>query len=274
MRFRLRSRIINTILLGLILIIISKGIAHADVIWTPNDDFYLNNAEQCDTLGRSFTANSTDGSITLWKSPISKTKIATYENGTLFYVSVTFTDEKDETWGVIEIDGKTGWTKMKDLLLVYDNISFSEDHEKEFQEYNGEFDNYVIIDPIILWTYPGSGEIRSKLSKVDDKQIPFESTYTDPDGSQWGYIPYYYSHKGWVCLNDPTNENLPVNKGTVTTTISPLQGDIQDNILSPDIDANNHMSSVLMLLAIAIAVLITVTGIIIRVVWKKNKKTY
>jgi hypothetical protein len=259
------------------LMIVTCREVRADIIYEPEDDFYRSHAGQCESVERHYTANGADGNVTLWKSPESKKKVITYENGTDFYVLYTYTDKKDTVWGIVEVreEGSfqplcTGWIRMKDVVVVYDNISFCEEHKKEFEGYNGEFDHYEVDAPIILWSFPGSGVISGKIDELDDYHSIIY-TYMDADSRLWGY--YAFTDAGnwrakwgyaadWICLSDPTNENIPTVKLDQPTIIPPSMDE-------EDTDISNG-NTAFVFLGIAVGLLVVVTAVFIRVFWKKN----
>jgi len=256
----------------LLFTIIASGIVHADLIFEPNDDFYYRHSKDCENVERNFTANGPKGNIIVWESPESDKKVDTYVNGTKFSVSYTYTDENNKTWGLVTTNDYTGWVKMKETRVVYDVISFCEEHKGEFQDYKNEFDDYIIGDPIVLWSYPGSGEVTGKIDKLFTN-FNFVYVYTDENGQKWGYCAdtstnHWKSRWGyqanWICISDPTNELLPV--------IEPKQPSIIPT--SPANQASNTSegqgNSGIIFLTIAVALLILITAIVIRVNWKKG----
>lgn len=190
--------------------------ASADLIWTPPDDFYNTHANQCEHLSRSFYTNGVEGGVALYEKPGGK-NITVLENGVALFVSFTY--EKDGTvWGVVEYgeNRETGWLDMKDMLLIYDNQSFTEEHEAEFKTYDGSFDELCksVDQRVIFWSYPGSGQIVADFKYLTQSYSALQpdSVWTDADGRVWGHIGYYMAARGWVCLSDPANENLPVTE--------------------------------------------------------------
>jgi hypothetical protein len=168
--------------------------ARADVIWTPNDNFFTEHYSECENVARFYLANGENGYVTIRKDPLSGKKTGSKENGTEFFVSFTYTDKKGKEWGVVEFDESTGWIQMEELTVVYDNISFCAEHENEFQDYQGEFDDYVQgKEPLQFYEYPGAGTPKSSMELQQDKP-EFAYTYQDPEGRQWGYASYYFAH--------------------------------------------------------------------------------
>ena len=190
--------------------------ASADLIWEPDNNFYRTHADQCERLDRSFYTNSAEGGVVLYEKPGGK-DIAVLKNGEAYRVSFTY--EKDGTvWGVVTHgeNRQTGWLDMKDMLLIYDNQSFTEEHEAEFVTYDGAFDELCKSNDrrVIFWSYPGSGQIAANFNYLNQGYSALNPgpVWTDADGRVWGYIGYYMAARGWVCLSDPANENLPVTE--------------------------------------------------------------
>lgn len=237
--------------------------ARADLIWEPDDDFYRKHYAECEHVGREFTANGENGRVIFYETPNSDKVIMECTNGSNFFVSFTYQDKKGSSWGVVKIDEKTGWTPMNQLVVVYDNISFCAEHEGEFKEYNGEFTDYKTEASVLFWSYPGSGVINFKQNKIE-KDISFSYTYTDEDGQLWGYVQYYLVAKGWICISDSMNENIPSIGAKTIATIIPPNTDTSSERLS----TSDH--STLVVIAILVAAVIVFTMIIIRVFYKKN----
>lgn len=189
--------------------------AFADVIWEPNDDFYQQHYEECEYLGRSYYANGQVGFVMVFDTPVAENYVEHYlENGTELYVSFTMEYEGDD-WGVVELsDGRTGWVAMSALTLIYDNQSFIEEHEAEFVPYDGSFEKLCTSENqrVIFWTYPGSGKTSGDFETLHQDYSPLQPDvmWTDGEGRVWGRIGYYMAARGWVCLSEPDNEDLPV----------------------------------------------------------------
>ncbi|WP_167956099.1 hypothetical protein [Anaerosporobacter faecicola] len=229
------------LLLGLLLITIfneNKRIK-ADVIWEPEDDFYREHTDECTYVNRSYTSNGEKGYIIVYRSPIQNKKIDALINGSTLHVSFSY-DKDGEIWGVINYDkkgddtvepayagGTTGWVRLEELNVVYDEISFREDHTGQIQSYSGDFDTYEIKEQIYIWTYPGSGEALNKIDKTtwDNKENApnLSECYTDEDGREWGYVGYYYGMGGWICISDPENEKLPIKQHAKEEEFTPVE---------------------------------------------------
>jgi len=205
--------------------------AAADVIWEPQDSFYESHSAECTYEGRSYYVNSKEGAAALYGEPGGTKAEILAANGVM--LSVGFTYKKDgEVWGVAEYDAAdgqnwlswetghetgSGWIRLSDLLLIYDEQSFEEEYGKEFTDYSGGFDALLASDDqrVIVWTYPGSGTSADDFAHLDSGyagKMEIDRQWTDGDGRVWGHVAYYMGARGWVCLSDPGNEALPVTE--------------------------------------------------------------
>jgi len=197
------------------------GGARADVLWEPEDDFYNKHSDECVTVSRIFYANGEDGYVSMKKEPGARREVGKIENGETIYIQFTY-NHNGESWGIAEFTEPkserwtSGWTPMDQLQAKYDYISFDEEHSSEYYSYSDDDTTHEPID-IVLWTWPGSGEIASTLQKEwldpdTDSYILNGPTraYKDSDGREWGFVGYFYgSRNSWICLSDPSNDNIP-----------------------------------------------------------------
>lgn len=276
----------NKITFGVILLVMfmaNTGVALGDLIFTPKDEFYKKHENECEYVSKNYIINGQKGSAKIYENPQSKVVVAEILNGIQAYISVSYQDKNETLWGRIEYyedtllnqHKKDGWIKMSDLQQVYDNQTFYEEHAKEFKKYNGEFDHFEIKDivkeQIILWEYPGSESIREKRSFLDPlRSISY--TYKDSMDRLWGYYSLTEKgndgeHKGysalWICISDPTNMKLSAI--SYQPTIIPPVTESTGNNLKVD------QNSTILLIAIPIVVLIVITGLMIKLFWKKKE---
>lgn len=214
----------GTVMLVTVLCLAGSRIeAQADVVWEPMDDFYWDNARECQFVGKDYRTNGSDGYVTVYKEPGSDEEIARLKNGKRFYAGFSWTDKEGTVWLVLDLWGyepegeeylmknvKDGWLPIGEMEKIYSQADFRMEHEDSFEEYQGEMEGYVIQREICLWEYPGSevmnSSITSYMSPGDEPS--YESLYTDPEGRRWTYVGYYYTNKGWVCIDDPENREL------------------------------------------------------------------
>ena len=205
------------VLCGLLAVCLLSAVVLADVIWEPNDAFYRQHSEECEYLGRSYYTNSPEGGVALYQAP-GRGYVHVLENGAVLYLSFTYTDLGGTVWGVAEYGekGETGWVDLADLLLIYDNQSFLEEHEAELVPYDGSFEDLCTSENqrVLFWAYPGSGRICGDFETLhpDDCPLQPDVIWTDNEGRVWGHVGYYMAARGWVCLSEPDNEDLPVTE--------------------------------------------------------------
>lgn len=180
----------------------------ADVIWEPQDDFYEKHSSDCTYVGRQFTADGPDGKVILYESPESAKKVATWENGYQVWISFTYEDKQGIVWGFpSEWEEKSGWIPMEYMKVVYDSISFMEEHRSQIEDRDGSLDESYKSDTINYWKYPGSDD-GGNINMQDWDNMPVYSyVYTDEESRSWGYLNYFYGYRGvWICLDNPTAE--------------------------------------------------------------------
>ncbi|MDE7249977.1 MAG: hypothetical protein K2N82_08835 [Lachnospiraceae bacterium] len=175
----------------------------ADVIWEPFDPFYEAHADECEYMGRSFTANGPDGKVILYKSPELPEVVAVWENGHKAYIHFTYRDQSGILWGIYDdYQDTVGWVPMDYMEVIYDSISFREEHSAQITEQSGELSEDYQGQDIFLWRYPGSTEYDSL--KYDNYPPTYDSVYVDENENRWGLVGYWYGFKNvWICLNAP-----------------------------------------------------------------------
>lgn len=276
--------------------------SHADVIVEPDNDFYTRNAGRCEMLFRGFCVNGKDGFVVFRTEPGASDEVARINNGAVVYIQYTY-DHHGEIWGVTGFDWSdtynrwaSGWAPMDQLLLMYDYISFAEDHESELLNFNGNCDALIEAKNIVCWTWPGSGEYTWILeSPYKDNLIDIEwmregrynhvtRSYEDGDGRVWVFIQGAGIRNQWVCLSDPSNIDIPAFNPAPETVLGPAVDIIQET--------NNHRDESAVpkpvrsggeqlgrrglpppvLIIILVAALVAVTIVLIRVFWKRGVK--
>ncbi len=261
--------------------------AFADIIWEPSDDYYLENYDECDYLGRSYILNGEGGYVKVYTSPKGKTTVAVLPNGCEMYVSFTTTDNAGKLWGVIQFSYDendnpipnydwsdanggihSGWVPMDSLELIYDYEAFCEEYGEEFYSYDGDTNDYADME-LVMWEYPGSEPKDETMYVVeytgDGMELIFTNCWTDENGLEWASIGYYYGWRSlWVCLSDPTNRELPrVERGEPFELIEPDT----DSVKTPD-DIKDNM---VYLVVLAVCVVFAALCIIIYTLGKKNR---
>ncbi len=195
------NRPVVFVLLCCMLVSISLPVS-ADVIVEPwEDDFYNEHKDECVyNNNRTYVVNTDKGYAYLYASPESNISLKGYSNGEKVFISWLYTDASGEVWGVHS--SASGWFRMSELTVVYDGYSFIEEYGHKFQEYiDGSYSIVADEDgPVEIWKYPGKkleysyfyGDICEYVSQ----------TYTDEEGTVWGYISYLEGYRNvWICLS-------------------------------------------------------------------------
>lgn len=238
------------------------GVALADVIWEPEDDsFFVEHYMECRLCDRVYTAR---GDVDVYVSPESQEAVDMLEDGESVYVGHTYTDG-DETWGTVGNGGQ--WVKMSRMELVYDHTAFVEDHP-EIESVSETFDA-AACGTVYLWTYPGSGVQSAYICAADGtadeedyQKVKITQKWTDENGGEWGYVPYFLALEGWIFLSDP--ETAPEES---SVSLPPASG------ASGELDAAPKTGDGLTLVVILVVAVCLVTSALIAVFWKKNQKS-
>ncbi len=214
------QRLASTLICFLMLFVLA-GSAMADVIWEPEDDFYVSHSDKCEYLNRDFYANGESGYLEFFLKP-GGSSLGFADNGDVFHVQFTYIDDKGDTWGICEYSAaderivpradenyKNGWISMEDTVAVYDFLSFASEHSSELVEYGKSYEGLTDAKSIMAWTFPNSGKSYSDIGQVDSDFV-IDKTYTDENNRLWGFVGYYHGYRNfWVCLTDPGETNLP-----------------------------------------------------------------
>ncbi|BFL45553.1 hypothetical protein [Lactonifactor longoviformis] len=196
-----------------------------DSIAEPDYSFYGKHRSQIKPINRMFEANGSGGRADIYEEPGEEEPVIKMDNGSVFCVIHMYTDKKGDKWGSLlyDVQGNDtartqfytgdylGWVKMEDLLVRYDEISFREEFGKQFQKYAGELDGYQAEhQTLYFWEYPGSEYKQEWQIQEEAGDWNIQETYRDDAGSLWGYSDYLPGVKGWICMTDPVNPDLPV----------------------------------------------------------------
>ena len=186
-----------------ILLLLLPSLVLADVIVEPDNTFFWKHQGECThTDGRTYLANGPDGTLPLYTAPGSSAA-KTIPNGEALYCEWIYTDQVGTVWGFSmrhELWAPLGYT-----LVQYDHVAFREQYGDKFMPND---DRLTIPggQPIAMYAYPGAPD--PFLVDMGDGLTP-EELYVDAQGKTWGSVGYYYGIRNtWVCLDDPSNENL------------------------------------------------------------------
>jgi hypothetical protein len=249
--------------------------AHADVIWEPQNDFYESHAQSCDYVNRTYTVNGPGGQAAVYESPESSKELTTLNNGLTVFILFSYTDSNNNAWGVFEssTEDVTGWVAMDYLKLCYDSIEFQKDYAKEFVSEAGTLSADAADGKIYFWDYPGSDSFyECPLADDEENKPEYQTVFTDEAGHKWGLIAYYFGYKNvWSCLDAPSADFAELFPDG-----APARGDSDaaEDTKEPDIikPANSHQKVVIIFLIAAVLVLVVVTAAFLILIYKKNAR--
>ena len=248
--------------------------ASADVLIEPEDNFYEKNADDCVYLGeRIYYANGWDGALDCCKSPASARVVREFPNGAELRIRFSYTDADGAEWGVVE-DGErgVGWVRLADTIRKYDSALFLEEHADALTEFvdEGDYERLTAAEGgIAVWTYPGSGEVKWTIDQFEGgpDSFGFQQAYTDENGLRWGYCGYYFGmRENWICLDDPTADDLPVNE-----TLAALPALRQPREKNPN-PAPQAPSRELLLAGALVAAVVGVTAVLLALLYRRREK--
>lgn len=234
-------------------------LANADVIVEPSNDFYSQHQDRLVYLGRSFYADGPEGNVPVKTAPGAKNDTAELRNGEVVYIEYSCLYDGDY-WGFI-YTYPGGWVKMDQLLVLYDYISFEEEHLDEFYTYEGNYSELKKAGAVVLWPWPGAEAPIWTIEDLDTENFWVSYAYTDEYGREWGFVPLYDNR--WVCLSDPLQRDIPAFNPAREPT----------RWLSETFHAGIEKSggSTLVLIIVSVAVLVIATAVLIRIFWKPEK---
>lgn len=252
--------------------------ALADVIWEPQDDFYYSHSEDCEYLYRDYLLNGSKGYVEVYKSPDSSVVLDVIPNEQALRVYFSY-PKGDPQWGVVnymvngqgqveesyEEEAVVGWISMDSLIAQYDNTAFQTEHADQLAPYDDQSLPQLPTDTVLLmWRYPGSDTYYEHTLSLDSSYPEFSLVYTDPDGRNWANCNYYMGLRDfWVCLDDPTNPDLPVTEIHYENLVPAANPD--------EINASTTALSPAILAGILVAGVVVVTLILLKKYRKKNE---
>lgn len=205
-----------TVILSLILACSFALAAAADVIWEPSgNSFYNKHSEECTSLVRSFTASE---DTALYKAPGDKLRSDKIKAGETVASSFVWKDSEGSEWGYVRNDNAQGWVKLSVLTVVYDYISFAEEHKSEIKSCD---EKVKVNSTDALYYYPGSAAIPGVSADVtgeEDNTIFVTMKYTAPDGVVWCFCPYLRGIKNIWFVDASANASGTALLGAQSTT--------------------------------------------------------
>ena len=227
----------KTVILCVLFAILAAALsAAADSVWMPSDEYFMGTWDPasditCKNVERKlFIAAGENGYATAFRTPLDRTPLATYPNGTEFILDF-FCGIGNDQWGTIrsvrrpgentfteDYTGKSGYISQKELVYAYDTYSFSELNSSSIFDFTEGFNICEPQFPFVIWTYPYSG-VQLNVVTTDmlswfcndygssDSQyfpIKFDRVYYAENGTHWISVkltkPYAY---GWLHYERP-----------------------------------------------------------------------
>jgi len=269
-----------TVILVFCILIMMPLTAYADIIYEPDNDFYKQYKYQIKDLGRSFAANGEDGSVSVKIEPGTGNDITELNNGAVTYIRYSCLFNGD-FWGFTE--QHSGWIKLDQMLVLYDYITFNEEHNGEFYHYNGDYAEIKDTRSAIVWPWPGADNYIRRFENLDAASYAVSYAYMDDDGREWGFVTYIYGYRNvWVCLSEPTNDSIPVFNPapdpvpwvSETTHFEIMRNEPDSETAYTEINRTEPDSDAAMLILIIamVIVLAAVTAVLIRIFWKPKTR--
>ena len=193
------------VILLLCFLLAAPHAVYADAITQVDNSFFNRHQNDILPLGRSFIVDGEDGSVEIKEKPGTAEGLYQIENGDIVFVHYSCLFD-GEYWGFIN----AGWVRLDQMLVLYDNISFVEDHADEFYSYEGTYEALEKAGGAVAWSWPGSGVRLRTIGDMQGWEFNRAYTWTDPEGREWGLERGYQGFSdSWVCLSDPMNGDMP-----------------------------------------------------------------
>lgn len=169
---------------------------YADAIAEPANQFYFDDPSSCDYIHwRTFEVLE---DTELLMSPLKSTVSSKVQKGEFVDIGFTYTDDKGVVWGCCSFDApaerESGWIKMSGVKEIYNVFTFLDEHESELADYNGELDDFIPKEKVVLWDYPYSENCCSVKAEswYTKDEYPFKNEiadkcWTDENGNMWIY---------------------------------------------------------------------------------------
>lgn len=199
--------------------------ANADIIWEPSkkDRFFHDHYdEMVNASQRSYNiTKDTD----IYEDPDGKI-VGTVKADSEQVICYKYTDKHGVLWGGFydtEDYDNILWIDLDDFEVIYDHISFNEEHADEIYPYDNSYSALDSDEPVTLYEYPDSEKSSIMEKHPRDWTSYIQALYKD-ETSVWGYISYMWGEKGWVIL-----ENISVTEAAGQSTTAKTEQDITEN---------------------------------------------
>jgi len=248
------------------------AVVYADVIVTPDNNFFSRYQNECIYLGRSFVVNSTEGFAAIKTEPGADSGHE-IKNGTILHIEYSCL-YKGAFWGLASFfPGESfdrpkayGWIEINEHLpVLYDYVAFEEEHWNELYAYKGDYAEIQKTAAAIAWPWPGADAPLWVAEDLDTESFKVRYAYTDAQGREWGFATHLYvSPNVWFCLSDPLNHDIPA----FNPTPPPMAWESE----TPHTDIGKTGQSALGIVIVLVAALAAGTAILIKILWKPNKQ--
>ena len=269
-----------SLLLCLLLALTFGTGAFADVIYTPEDRFYQQHADQCKVTESRYIAP--EGSAAQ-RSPLQNALAFKLDENIEYDVTITYTDSNGIVWGCIEKDNKfgneSGWIPLDTMNRVYDRECFTLEHGEDFISAEGISPD--LSGGAVFFEYPASPRKWVYGSETDFSDISYAKAWVDENGVTWLHVIYYYGMRGWICADNPlAGHKLAANTGSENIIVDSQAPEIDgllpyDTIILSDSSIPTahspkqiHFS---LWVALGASVLVAAVAVVLAVVLKKKK---
>ena len=234
----------------------------ADVIFEPENSFYVSHADNCLYHNRSYT---TPGDTEYYAAPGDALAAGSLKAGEQFLVSWLYRDSSGRDWGYFEqySPDRSGWLLMENMCLVYDSEAFMDDHWDELDRNDAE--TIPAGTAVNFWSYPGARQSYSGYEALPD-DLEVSALYTDSAERQWGYCAYFYGDRDfWVCLSDPAAGELSSD-----TEAEQKPYDAPEELTADPEPLNSSPNPVVLLIVLPVAAVIMASILLLRKFRKKK----
>ena len=201
-----------SICLALVLLCTLAAPVLADVIWMPyGDTFFEDHMADCEYVSESYEAKQ---DAPYYRSPEEADKaLGTVPAGTVVGIEYLWNHGEWGTGWNRDLPEDGWWVRLEDFRKLYGADDFEAEHRSELISENGVF-RPEGGSTVCFWAFPGAASCSSMPISEEfsdsDANINYDMVYTDGEGRKWGRVIYYFGYRDcWVCISDPSNQNLP-----------------------------------------------------------------
>jgi len=181
---------------------------------------------------------------------------------------------KGEYWGIMQTGhsyAMPGWIRMDHLLVSYTPDDFKKENQDRITKYTGSATELQNTKGVVLWGWPGSDRPK-KVYEGSYEDLRIDKVYNDPEGRTWVEVYLWYGHNwgdyGWVCLDDPTNSEIPAfypePKPRIWTPDATYDWTVDSPILTYPVAPQDKTTTILLIVGAAVLVAAVAAGVLIR----------